>query len=1342
MSTPADRSLRRWQALAGLLRAAAIVLLSVWLLMGAFSAAFHWIIVPRLSAWKPDVERLASEWSGLQVTLESLRASGDEQEPSIALQGLSVKDTAGVEHLWVGDFEGRWSPWSLLNLGFSQASVADWRLRIQRDAQDQFTVAGLKLQSTTEQRSQAWANWLFKQSSLVASRGEVIWHDGRLADAPDMRFEGVGFALRNQGTHHDWRVDAKPADQDVAPWTLQGTMRSPLLVREAGDWSEWSGQVYWDLPGLSWDWLSARVDTRQGPLQRLRSGYGHWRAWVDVIEGRVAEVTSDVALKDLDLQLEADVGALNAREIQGRLTWSAQGAVQQVTATDINVTLKDGLQWRGGEIAWRYTAAQGEDADHTELTLQQIDLPTVSALALRLPQLKEWHPALQSWQPRGEVVRLRASWRETLARPSQLALDGDVRGLGWQAGSLSAGARAGELARLGVEGLDVAFSTTEFDGSARVTMRNGRWTLPGVWTEPSVGIDELDAALAWRKRSGKWQVEANQLALRNADVRATGQVTWAQAPNGGELDIQLNAQRARLSQLARYMPIVVAPEARDYLRRSITGGFGNNVKVRVKGAVDRLPFDSAKGALFQIEGDIEGGVFEPAPEPLTGERWVRLSGLSGRYKLDPQTMSLTQVKANWLGFNGIALSDGRATVRNWTNSKAELSVVAKAQGPLSQWVRSLQSGGLQKAVQGGVDDFNASAGDGSLSLSLRMPLERPQAVVASGQFAAKQATIQVHPDFPAVSGGRIDVDFSPQRVKVDVVRASWLGAPLTGRMDIDASGQWTGVIDAQARVNEVEKWMRWPTEMRGVLTGEAAFRVNLRRTPGGALTASVVSDLAGLSVQMPAPLAKSSATRWPLRGEWRSDSQRMQWTLSPIGAPPIGLIWDAKSAQRQGILSWGVPMVEATRMASRAPWLVALRLPKVNADDWLSWLSARTPDGIAAPSTTWPAVQWVSTTNDLTVSGWKFHHAQVDALWQDGDWQADIKADEMVGQVSLKASDKVNPDGKIFARLQRLVLNPDVLERDLPTSDQRRSMPALDVQVASLSVKDQDWGRVTLLADNTWVQQGRRWVPSWEVKALDVKLPEAEFSATGSWKPQLSTQPAAVQGQWRATELDWRLAVSDAGLLLSRFGMAGVLKGGSGNLEGRLTWQGSPLKIDKPTLSGTLSLSLGRGQFLKADPGIAKLLGVLSLQSLPRRLLLDFRDVFQAGFGFDEVKGRAQVQKGLLQTQDLTMRGPTASVLMEGVADIVRETQDLRVVVVPALDAGALSLWAGLTNPVLGLASYVAQKVFGDVVAGANVRAFHVTGPWKEPEVAPMKVASQQAAPVRSSTVPETSKGD
>ena len=92
----------------------------------------------------------------------------------------------------------------------------------------------------------------------------------------------------------------------------------------------------------------------------------------------------------------------------------------------------------------------------------------------------------------------------------------------------------------------------------------------------------------------------------------------------------------------------------------------------------------------------------------------------------------------------------------------------------------------------------------------------------------------------------------------------------------------------------------------------------------------------------------------------------------------------------------------------------------------------------------------------------------------------------------------------------------------------------------------------------------------------------------------------------------------EAATLLTRLGTPGALRAGAGRLEGQIAWSGSPLSLHYPSLQGQFQVRMGRGQFLKADPGVAKLLGVLSLQGLPRRLLLDFRDVFFEGFRSEE----------------------------------------------------------------------------------------------------------------------------
>ncbi|MCD6666549.1 MAG: TIGR02099 family protein, partial [Hydrogenophaga sp.] len=196
---------------------------------------------------------------------------------------------------------------------------------------------------------------------------------------------------------------------------------------------------------------------------------------------------------------------------------------------------------------------------------------------------------------------------------------------------------------------------------------------------------------------------------------------------------------------------------------------------------------------------------------------------------------------------------------------------------------------------------------------------------------------------------------------------------------------------------------------------------------------------------------------------------------------------------------------------------------------------------------------------------------------------------------------------------------------------------------------------------------------------------------------------------------------------LSRFGRDGVVRGGEGTIEGNIGWVGSPFRLDYPTLSGQMKADIERGQFLKVDPGAAKLLGVLSLQSLPRRLVLDFRDVFSEGFAFDFIRGDATLAQGVISTNNLQMKGVNAAVLMEGSADIGRETQDLKVVVVPEINAGTASLIATAINPAVGLGTFLAQFLLRQPLQSATTQQFHITGGWSDPKVD--KIERQPAAP-------------
>ena len=194
--------------------------------------------------------------------------------------------------------------------------------------------------------------------------------------------------------------------------------------------------------------------------------------------------------------------------------------------------------------------------------------------------------------------------------------------------------------------------------------------------------------------------------------------------------------------------------------------------------------------------------------------------------------------------------------------------------------------------------------------------------------------------------------------------------------------------------------------------------------------------------------------------------------------------------------------------------------------------------------------------------------------------------------------------------------------------------------------------------------------------------------------------------------------MADAGKLLRRFGYPDVLRGGKGKLDGAINWTGLPFSMDIPSLSGQIHLDMAAGQFLKVDPGAAKLLGVLSLQSLPRRLTLDFRDIFSEGFSFDGVTATATIERGVARTDNFKMRSVNAAVLIDGSADIAKESQDLHVAVIPEINAGAASVvYALAVNPVIGLGTFLAQLFLREPLARAFTYEYRISGPWQEPVV-------------------------
>jgi uncharacterized protein YhdP len=357
--------------------------------------------------------------------------------------------------------------------------------------------------------------------------------------------------------------------------------------------------------------------------------------------------------------------------------------------------------------------------------------------------------------------------------------------------------------------------------------------------------------------------------------------------------------------------------------------------------------------------------------------------------------------------------------------------------------------------------------------------------------------------------------------------------------------------------------------------------------------------------------------------------------------------------------------------------------------------------------------------DDLRAGRRRFGPLGLQAEHGAGEWRAQLNAKAAQGELRLRWP-SAGQVAHVHARLSHLAVpaaDAQAAKAEVQAVvEQPTSIPSLDVVVERLSVGPLDLGRLEIEAE----QQDNADQHSWFLRRLRMTLPEATLNASGQWASVASVEA-------RSTGLKFDLDIRDAGALLNRVGQPGNLDGGKGQVSGTVAWAGSPITPDVPSLSGQWTLSLKDGQILKIKPGAGRLLGVLSLQALPRLFVLDFRNAFVQGFVFDEFSGTLDVAQGVATSQDLRIRSLLVDVRTQGRIDLVRREQNLDVLIVPEINVGTASLAMIAVNPALGWSTLLAQVLMRTPLKNKVTQHMHVTGTWAEPQVTKITPPARKA---------------
>lgn len=1331
------------------------LVVAAWLLFGLSWWVLHGWIVPRIEEFRPRIEAEAGKALGLPVRIGRITAQSHGMIPTFELHDVTLLDAQGRQALRLPRVLGALSPSSLWGLGFEQLYIDQPDMDIRRTADGKIYVGGLDILQGQDAGHSAAADWFFSQTEFVVRGGTVRWTD-ELRQAPPLALRQVEAVIRNARHRHLLRLDATPPAEWGERFTLRGIFRQSLLSVHAGDFSAWTGQLYADFGRVDVSRVMPYVSVDTLGIDLLR-GNGALRAWADVRKGQFAGGTADLALRDVDARLGTKLEPLAFESVSGRI-----GGAQRANGFDVNTKAlrfltRDGLQWPGGNMALTHTDGQAGALPHSELKADKLDLTALAQIARRLPLDTATHALITSFAPKGLVDSLDARWQGPLEAPATFAAKGRVTGLSVAAlASAAATANTAVPGRPGISGADIDFDLTHEGGKAKVKISQGMLDLPGVFEEPQIPMDQLSVDAQWKMSGRKIEAQLRNLQFSNADAQGQAQISWHTedaAPSSstahpatdhrfpGVLDLQGSLSRGDGTRVHRYLPLVLPGEARHYVRDAVLQGQVSDVKFKVVGPLMQLPFSNPAQGDFRVTAKVRNGQFAYVPkslQPAGALPWPALTELNGELVFNRAALEVNSASGKVAGLPGLRLVKGDARIPDLTQG-ATVGVNLDMKGPLadalgfvnSSPVGEMTSHALAKTLASGAADYR---------FRLSLPIHAIDKSQVAGSIALPGNDVQFAPGTPALAKLKGVVSLTERGFNVAGAQALLFGGELRfdGGMRAPAppaTGSATpeAVVAFKAQGTLTADGLRQARDM-GLLSrlaqhasGSTAYTATLgfRR---GLSELMVSSSLQGLALNLPAPLNKTAEAALPLRFEnvllpgSMSPGQTLQDKLSlNMGrVAAIHYLRDVSGVEPRVLRgSIGVGLEpEETMTLPDAGVTANIKLNRVDLDAWEKILALAPDAGSAStappdPSAANAAQSYLPTVmairaKELLVEGRRLNNVVVGGSREGVNWRANIDAAELNGYVEFRQAGA----GRLYARLARLSLAASTAsEVEAILDEQPAAIPALDIVVDDLELRGKKLGRVEIEAVNrgSAAEGGAR---EWRLNKLNLIVPEAALTATGNWIA-LNTQPAAR----RRSALNFKLEIADSGELLKRFGMGDLIRRGKGKLEGQLDWVGSPLNLDYPSMSGQFNVNIESGQFVKADPGIAKLLGVLSLQALPRRLTLDFRDVFSEGFAFDFVRGDVNIKQGLAHTNNLQMSGVNAAVLMEGKADIIRETQDLKVVVIPEINAGTASLIASVINPAVGLGTFLAQIFLRKPLAEAATQEFHVDGTWADPKI-------------------------
>ncbi|MFN8769936.1 MAG: YhdP family protein [Neisseriaceae bacterium] len=1334
-----------------------IIILTIYIFLFISIAILANIVLFNLNSFRHNIENYIAKNTDYQLNIENIQTKFVyDYLPEIVLQEISINNkeypTKKLRFKQINVQLSYSSLWKF-NLIFDKIAINKTALAIEYYANDDIFLNGILIsdhrkKAKSKERPFDFENWILQQKGITLNNINVsFW---------DKKNDFKKITLKN--------IDVLYTNQLFDPKHLRITINSKKSNNNFFADLKWHGNKFEDYS--NWKSASFKLNSYSNngaffkKLQQYLPDSGFIERYktktainATLKNGKLYLLQADFNLNNLYYTLSKSTDIINFPYIGGKLNidFNEKNNTYAIKAESLQISTNKGVILDNKKINGYYVLDK-----NGEISIYDTNLNSINNLLSIIPSLKNVAVT-------GKINSLIISWDGNIFKPTNYLFNINFIKIGL----LTKGDETPRINNISGNAL-----ISKESGSLNLSLESSTLIYKKLFYIP-YQIKSLSSSINWLKKSESGiLVNLKSTKIHASDFNIVAHGKYIYIPNNaGYLELYANLDKIPASRVGFYLPKPI-DAANKWLKTAIIGGYGESATLNFSGWLSEFPFIAGSGK-FYIDANVNNGRL------LYVKGWPTIDNIYGKFMIRNQKIIITAQKAR---VNGNNLNNIEAIIPDMTHDQSYLIAHGNGYGSTQNFLNYLRHTPINKMI-GNLPDKTIANGKGKVNLALKVPFSKPENTTVKGTYTFLNNNIKFDLPIPQIEKANGNLDFTNKGINISSITAKILD----GTMNLTATTGNNGVMNFTAKtenINYTKLSEFYLPLISPLISGNASTNINFSINGQGVNHLVALSNLKNVEIDAPIPLHKNLSESKDFKFYMNSlspnnayninftynDSIFSKFTINSRGDLDKANVHIGNDVELNEYLPATVKISATPDTIDLIEWLNTIK--KISRHKTLHDSNITNKDGTYITTNTETRKTPSSTNTHRGTTGGKTHDTSIDVSLQTnqlhvGDLifgkahaEAYITNNIIAFNTTSKYLDGYGiyyvPENRLNVLLYFLNINKkETTKIDHNQTSTKSSSNIIESKNIDIIENDNYFNQIfesRLVHAKNYANSVSN-ILNFPKSTIYVKQLYFKGNNLGNLNISLNPQgPNLIveSSRWNGndsildfnalnycfecnkesalTVADFYISTRDLGKTLSNLRYHGILSQTSGDIQGSIQWPGLLNDINLNSVIAKIDINLKNGRFLKVNAGtlIGNIIGIISLQTIVNIVNLKFGNIFANGYAFDTLKAHGYILNNTIYIKYLYMSSTMAVVGLKGMIDLNNNTVNLYLKVTPSIGLG-VAVGAGIVtlNPLIGVATYLAEIALKNPVNKLFAFAFHLTGPIEKPNVKQIGVSKQ-----------------